>query len=90
MEAKQPISFFIYINGFGASNANTVQSFSLENAKTNEKLVMKEVTRRWSPMTISRYPMGATEEWIKEMAKYWDEDEYDEYEGQYRTIRISL
>jgi hypothetical protein len=38
---------------------------------------------QWSPITISRYPMEAAEEWIEKMAKYEDED-------QYRTIGICL
>jgi hypothetical protein len=82
MEARQPISFFIHLNEFRA--AQTVQSFSMHNAKTNEKLVIKGATHRWdtSPMTISRYPMEAAEEWIEEIAKYENE------EHQNRIIRI--
>jgi hypothetical protein len=82
MEAKQPVSFFIHLNHF--LTAHTVQSFSLDNSKTNEKLVIKGATRRWGPMTISRYPMEAAEAWIEEMAKYEDEN------NQNRTIRICL
>jgi hypothetical protein len=81
MEARLPISFFIHLDHF--RDADTVQSFSLDNAKTNEKLVIKRVTRRSDSMTISRFPMDAAEEWIEEMAKYEDED-------QYRNIRIYL
>jgi hypothetical protein len=80
MEAKQPISYLIRLNRFLA--ADTVQSFCVDNAKTNEKLVIKVATRRWGPMTISRYPMEAAEEWIKEMDKYAD----GKYE--HRTVRI--
>jgi hypothetical protein len=82
MEANQPVSFFIHLNYFWA--AHTVQSFSLENLKTNEKLVIKGAARRWGPMTISRYPMEAAEEWIEEMAKKY------ETKKQYRTIRIDF
>jgi hypothetical protein len=79
MEARQPISFFLHLNQFLA--ADTVQSFCVDNAKTNEKLVIKGATRQWGPMTISRYPLDA-EEGIEEIVKY--EDEKD----QNRTIRI--
>jgi hypothetical protein len=81
MEARQSNSFFIHLDNF--RDADTVQSFSLDNVKTNEKLMIKGATRRWGHMTISRYPMEANEEWIEEMAKYEDGGKY-----KYRTIRI--
>jgi hypothetical protein len=90
MEATQPASFFIHLNVRTSERAQSffhtvqVQSFSLDNDKTNEKLVIKEATHRWGPMTISRYPTEAAEEWIEEMAKYEDE------KHQNRIIRISL
>jgi hypothetical protein len=82
MEARQPISFFIHLDEL--RDTNNVQSFSLDNAITNEKLVIKGAKRRWGPMTISRYPNDVAEEWIEEMAKYAD----GKYE--YRTIQICL
>jgi hypothetical protein len=88
MEAPQPISFFIHLNVRTSERAqfffHTVQSFSLHNAKTNEKLVMKEATGPWGRMTISRYPMDVAEKWIEERAEYEDE------KYQNRIIRISL
>jgi hypothetical protein len=62
------------------------QTLSLDHDITKEKLVIKGTTSQYGPMTISRYPMGATEEWIEEMAKYADADG----RNQYRTIRICL
>jgi hypothetical protein len=83
IEARQPISFFIYLINFRAA---TVQILSLDNIKTNEKLVIKGATRKAGYLTISRYPIEAAEDWIEKMTKCEDEDD----EEQYRTIRICL
>ena len=72
MTAKQATSFFINIIKH-VWNPLTVQTYTLDNEKTNEKLVVEQDSRR---VKISRYPVGANEEWIKEMAKYEDTYEY--------------
>jgi hypothetical protein len=68
-------------------DAPSCQPLSLENIETKEKLVIirKEITRNGKQydLWISRYPIGATVEWIEEMAKY--EGDYE-----YRTIIIDL
>jgi hypothetical protein len=67
--------------------APSCQPLSLENIETKENLVIirKKITRNGKQydLWISRYPLGATVEWIEEMAKY--EDSYE-----YRTITIGL
>jgi hypothetical protein len=73
-----------FIEPDGAPNC---QPLSLENIETKEKLVIirKEITRdgKQYDLWISRYPLGATVEWIEEMAKY-------EVDYEYRTITIDL
>jgi hypothetical protein len=59
------ISFFVYLY---FENATNVQSVTLENGKTQEKLVIR---REAFGMSISRHPIGATEKWIEEMNQYF-------------------
>jgi hypothetical protein len=64
LEANQAVSFFVNLKDF-RDDAN-VQSLTLENGQTQEKLVIKGTTRRH--VSISRFPMGTNEEeWIEEM-----------------------
>jgi hypothetical protein len=67
MHSTQAISFFIHIFRPSAE----VLSISLDNCRTSEKL---EIKRAHGIVTISRYPVGAIVEWIKEMAKYSDRE----------------
>jgi hypothetical protein len=53
----------------------------VDNSLTNERLVI--VKYRRSIVAIYRYPIGASEEWIEEMANY---QEYTEY----RNIIIDI
>jgi hypothetical protein len=77
LDANQAVSFFACTLGW--LEDGIVQSISLDNDKTHEKLVIKANDSNPdnpSPdyfVTISRYPMGATEEWIKEMWKIVDD-----------------
>jgi hypothetical protein len=69
LEASQAVSFFIKLEGF--CDDASVQSLTLENGKTKEKLVIK----RGDYVTISRYPIGTNEgEWTKEMSQDPDPD----------------
>jgi hypothetical protein len=57
LEAKQQqVGFFIKLENF--RDAASVQSLTLENGQTQEKLVIKGGLY----VTISRYPMGINEE----------------------------
>jgi hypothetical protein len=69
LEANQAVSFFVKLIIFGATAS--VQSLTLENSQTREKLVIKEATRIYNLATISRYQMGTNEEgWIEEMSQF--------------------
>jgi hypothetical protein len=63
--SKQPITFFIHLEPTWYE-AN-IQYLTLKNTKTNEKLVIKEISSE--SVLISRCPMEANEEWMKEMTK---------------------
>jgi hypothetical protein len=66
---QQAVSFFIKLEDF--RDAPVVQSLTLENGKTQEKLAIKGKTQDRNYVTISRYPMGTNEEeWIIEMSQY--------------------
>jgi hypothetical protein len=69
LDANQAVSFFAYIWNPSCRNINAwFKSLSLDNNKTQEKLVIKGIDPDLGDfVTISRYPMGAKEEWIKEM-----------------------
>jgi hypothetical protein len=80
LEAKQSISFSIInapINELGSGmNLST-----LDNNFTNERLVIIDY---WGSVeVIYRYPIGASQAWIEEMANY---QEYNEY----RNIIIDI
>ena len=65
MTSNKAISFFIEIED---SLSDSFPSLSLDNSQTKETLVIKEPTE-WGIGSISRYPSGASEQWIKEMKK---------------------
>jgi hypothetical protein len=65
MDSSGAVSFFIHLRYF--PNANIVQSDSLENSKTSERLVINGTHQPFKSVTIARHPMQATEEWIEEM-----------------------
>jgi hypothetical protein len=65
LSSKQAISFFIRLCHF----APNVQQ-ELNNEKTDEKLEIELIDEK---VLISRHPIGANEEWIKEMSKLNDE-----------------
>jgi hypothetical protein len=70
MDSNWAASFFIYLRNF--PNDDSVKSDSLKNIKTSERLVINGKDQTFLHVTIARYPMQATEEWIKEMGKYMD------------------
>jgi hypothetical protein len=74
LDANQAVSFVAYIgNPRQLRHAINVQSISLTNDKTQEKLVIKGNDLHPEDfVTISRYPMGMeakAEEWTKENAQ---------------------
>jgi hypothetical protein len=70
LAAKQAISFLVFLDDF--RDWKRVHSVTLENEKTNEKL-MVEINRNFGEVSISRYPSAANEEWIEEMAMCEDD-----------------
>jgi hypothetical protein len=71
LEANQAVSFLIYLKYF--RDEASVQSLTLENGQTQEKLVIQGKTELHDHdyVTISRYPMGISEEeWIKVMCQH--------------------
>jgi hypothetical protein len=69
LEANQAVSFFVKLQLFGA--AVTVQSQTLDNGQTLEKLVIKGATGIYDSTTISRYTIGTNEEeWDKEISQH--------------------
>jgi hypothetical protein len=88
LDANQAVSFSAFITGY--HNAAIVQSISLANDKTQEKLVI-EGNDGPDPakfVKISRYPMGATEEWIEEMENFIHDVEW--IVCQEREIHVDL
>jgi hypothetical protein len=96
-KATCPISFFVYVRQFGADENSLWQDCCWDNACTNERLVIKRADA--PPMVfgyaadldckkvvqISRYPLGATKEWIEANEKEIKEWKLDE---QNRLIRF--
>jgi hypothetical protein len=68
LEANRAVSLFIKLLFF--HDNDSVQSSTLENSKTREKLVIKREIESYDFVTISRYPIGTNEEeWEKEMSQ---------------------
>jgi hypothetical protein len=94
LDANQAVSFFVCIQIWNRDEAAHVQSLSLDNNKTQENLVIQGLDidpNLIGFVTISRYPMGATEEWIKEMRKGMEvvaKRNYDEYEEREIFVRL--
>jgi hypothetical protein len=78
--ANDPVSFFIYTRIYVYSD---VESISLENAKTNEKLVIKKMEGYYDVdfnVLISRYSLDADKSWIEANEKEiieWNDRELD-------------
>jgi hypothetical protein len=93
LDANQAVSFFASIIGDATAD---VQSLSLDNNKTQETLVIQGLhtdPNMKDFVTISRYPMGATEEWIKEMKKGMEvvaKRDYCEYEERKIFVKLEL
>jgi hypothetical protein len=71
LEASQAVSFLIYLKHF--RDEVSVQSLTLENGHTQEKLVIRGTNEfLYEPaVSISRCPMGTNEEeWIQEMSQH--------------------
>jgi hypothetical protein len=86
MHSSQAISFVIRLYRlYNLHDGANVQSMTLENIQTNEKLVIKRMVEyEHMTLTISRYPMEANEEWIKGMGK----DPFPDNKYRYITIEI--
>jgi hypothetical protein len=92
LEAYQAVSFFLEVyNPIPQQVLDTiVVSDSLENAKTQEKLVIN-LGGDHNFIKISRYPMAASLEWIEEMEKHIEDMEEAWYNGdQKRKIELNF
>jgi hypothetical protein len=68
LKADQAVSFFIKLEEF--RDIISVQSLTLENCQTKEKLVINGANGLYDPVTISRDPIGTNEKgWIEEMGQ---------------------
>jgi hypothetical protein len=87
----QAVSFFVkvYNPSPWLNVTRNVQSESVENNMTLEKLVIKEVDN--DHVTVSRYPMSARMEWIEEMEQSVEDVEEEwNYENQKRKIELNF
>jgi hypothetical protein len=87
----QAVSFLIkvYNTSHWLHLVHDVQSEYVDNDKTQEKLVIKGVEDEY--LTISRYPMKVTLEWIEEMEQSVKDIEDNWNYGYYkRTIMLNF
>jgi hypothetical protein len=74
--ANDPASFIIYTR---LETDCVVEDISVENVKTNEKLVIKKNDDN-TEMLISRYPLNAAKSWIEANEKEifeWNREKLD-------------
>jgi hypothetical protein len=87
--ANQAVSFFACF--LGRLEDGIVQSISLANDKTQEELMIKGIDPNPDLghfVTISRYPIGATEEWIEENAQIIRDRNPFPFQG--RVIQVDI
>jgi hypothetical protein len=81
--ANQAVSFLIYTLIDWETN---VEDSSIENVKTNEKLVIKtESGNMWKNVLISRFPLNAAKSWIEA-----NEEEVLEWETEKLNRKINM
>jgi hypothetical protein len=87
----RPVSFFVYVRTLLERRYVDWQDICLDNGQTNERLMVKTIElkprRGWPQIfvLISRYPVGANQEWIEaneQEIKGWN------FHGQNRQIRF--
>jgi hypothetical protein len=90
MNAKLAVCFFVHFRYFG--EADNFEDISLDNIHTGEKMVIKKTTSPYCGIIISRYPMAANEEWIKQMGTITDFEKQDieHFDHQDRNIVIKI
>jgi hypothetical protein len=93
-KATKSVSFFICIRIRNKGNLRGISS-SAENAKTDEKLVIKEAEFKewWIKLLISRHPSKAAKKWVQaneEEILEWDADKLNRriYLDKESTIRM--
>jgi hypothetical protein len=91
-QAIHPVSFFVSTLAFGHRGNVQWQDVCLDNGQTNERLVVKKIDDPhpgdqlyYQFVLISRYPMGANQEWIEANQQEIMEWKFHE---QNRRIRI--
>jgi hypothetical protein len=67
MDSNRAVSFFIHLRNF--QDAGNVHPDPLENYQTKERLVIRTDQQPFRHVAISRHPVQAKEEWIKEMGE---------------------
>jgi hypothetical protein len=74
LKASRPVSFFVYVRALVERADVHGQDTCLDNGQTNERLIVKTIVppphiRRFRVyqihVLISRYPLGANQEWIE-------------------------
>jgi hypothetical protein len=89
----QAVSFFakVYNPSPWLHVASNVQSESVDNNMTQEKLIIKGVEGDDTFVTISRYPMAASVEWIEKMEQSVEDMEEEwNYEDGDENRKIEL
>jgi hypothetical protein len=91
--ATHPVSFFVYVRAFFSIGRDEFPDICLDNGQTNERLVIKTIVLPprgsfyYEFVLISRYPVGANQEWIEANEQEimgW------KFNKQNRQIRFSL
>jgi hypothetical protein len=80
MNSKKAVSFCIHLHLSGLLTHFHIENCNWVNHQTKEQLTIKGQDKAYS--TISRYPIGAKQEWLDEMANY--------PQSEYRNISIGF
>jgi hypothetical protein len=83
--AQQGVNYLVKL--FWFQDAARIETCcTLDNSQTNERLVVK---RTEADVSISRYPIGSNEEWLKEMTG-WGSNILNNLYSEYRNINIFI
>jgi hypothetical protein len=89
---EQAVSFFVKVNTmswvYADYDVEYIDSDSVDNAKTQEKLVIKGVDDEY--VTIARYPMAASVDWIKQIEKSVEDLLEEEWNNEDQNRKIEL
>jgi hypothetical protein len=80
MDSTGAACYLIHLSNF--PKADNIQSDSLDNSITSERLVITGIDQPYEPVAIARDSIQANGEWIEEMRKNLD--------NEYRNIVLML